>query len=158
MWITALNPQMLIATKRKCGAVAYQYGGSGRTLTRINNTPHPYDRRLWTSREKSYAVMSVCILASWNLPDFRTRRKHTLSSICLRGPEDPQCKYRQIIQHSEWGIGILSKTMTKLTITPDKSTSISSICEILLCSSENDAKFDDSSEHYRLLKTHLPLL
>lgn len=30
-------------TQRKCGADAYLIGGSGKTLKRINNAPHPYE-------------------------------------------------------------------------------------------------------------------
>lgn len=41
--IESHGPQvMLSCIQEKCGADAYLYGGSGKALTRISNTPHPY--------------------------------------------------------------------------------------------------------------------
>ena len=64
-----------------------------------NNTPHPYEELCAVSclhasmlhgtlQACSYLVMSACCPRSnENLPDFHTRRKRTLSTICLSGAE-----------------------------------------------------------------------
>ena len=46
--------------KKKCGANAYLVGGSGKTLKRISNTPHPYGKPRRMQREVPYTGDECC--------------------------------------------------------------------------------------------------
>ena len=95
MW--HLTPKCSLFHKKKVWSPAYLYGGSGKTLNWINNTPHPYGWTVQKAPMHSHTRWWVFCRPQFvgNLPDSHTRMKHTLSSICQSIPGNRPYKYRQ---------------------------------------------------------------
>ena len=133
---TIPGPWVYQIPQKKVWSLAYLYGGSGKTLKRISNTPHPYGwRRAKCTPIHSYPVRVMCCPRfDENLPDFHTRMKHTLSSICQSIPWNRHSNLEKTFGHSKrfsWprvrGTAATVNRITKIRNDITEKSSISSI-------------------------------